>query len=118
MREKPLTAVDCVPGSTNAHYENQLVVVKPESMVASAWTEDEQLLVATGGKGCNPNVRGQAISCQNLLTGKTVRWERGDIAGIILPECVPAWVRQRLAEMGITPEQPVSLRIMRRNESA
>ena len=106
VSDEPLTASDCIPGSNSAPYGNQLVVIRPESMVASARTADEQLLLATGGNGCNPDARGQAVFCKNLFTGKTVRWERHDIAGIILPECIPVWAHQRLAEMGITPVAP------------
>lgn len=98
---EPLTAPDCIPDSASSHYEGQLVVIRPEKMVASARTADMQLLLATAGNGCNPDARGQAVFCKNLFTGKTIRWERTDVAGIILPERVPAWARQKLAEMGI-----------------
>lgn len=103
---KPLTAADCIPGSRNAHYANQLVVIKPEKMTAFARTADLQLLWATHGNGCNPDARGQAVFCKNLFTGKTERWERFDVAGIIQPERTPAWAFQKLHEMGIVIEQP------------
>jgi hypothetical protein len=106
VSNEPLTASDCVPGSDGAHYGNQLVVIRPEVMVASARTADQQLLLATGGNGNDPDARGQAVFCKNLFTGKTARWERRDIAGIILPDRIPAWAHQRLAEMGIIPEKP------------
>ena len=111
VSNEPLTSLDCIPGSTGAHYANQLVVIKLECMVASARTADEQLLLATSGFGCNPRARGQAVMCKNLFTGKTVRWERQDIAGIILPERIPAWAHQRLAEMGIAQEKPTQSKV-------
>jgi len=111
VSSEPLTASDCVPGSNGAHYENQLVVIKPETMIASARTADEQLFLATGGFGCNPDARGQAVFCKNLFTGKSVRWERHDIAGIIQPERIPAWAQQRLPEMGTTLEKPAPLKV-------
>lgn len=101
----PLTAADCIPDSRSSHYDQQLVVIKPEKMAASARTADEQLLYATHGNGCNPDARGQAVFCKNLFTGKTVRWERTDVAGIILPDRIPVWAHQKLQELGITPEQ-------------
>jgi len=106
VSELPLTVSDCVPGSKNAHYMNQLVVIKPENMIASARTADEQLLLATNGFGCDPDARGQAVYCKNLITGKSVRWERYDVAGIILPERIPEWAHERLRDMGITVEKP------------
>ena len=106
VSELPLTISDCVPGSKNAHYMNQLVVIKPENMIASSRTADEQLLWATNGFGCAPDARGQAVYCKNLFTEKTARWERSDIAGILLPDRIPEWARQRLNEMSITVEKP------------
>lgn len=105
VTNEPLKTSDCIPGSKNAYYENQLVVIKPERLVASARTADEQLHLATGGFGCNPDARGQAVFCKNLFTGKTVRWERFDVAGIIQPERIPEWARRRLADMGISIAQ-------------
>ena len=107
VSNEPLTAADCVPGSTGSHYDNQLVVIRPEAMIASTRTADEQLFLVTGGFGCNPNARGQAVFCKNLFTEKTVRWERQDVAGVILPEHIPAWAHQRLAEMGVAVEKPI-----------
>lgn len=109
VSNEPLTAEDCIPGSTDTSYENQLVVIKPEKMIASARTADEQLFLVTGGFGCDPNARGQAVYCKNLFTGKTVRWDRPDVAGIIQSDRIPEWAHQRLEEMGFTvtkPEQP------------
>jgi hypothetical protein len=102
----PLTASDCIPESNTAHYENQLVVIKPEIMIPSARTADEQLFYATHGNGCNPEARGQAVFCKDLFTGKTVRWERYDVAGIIQTEKIPEWAHQRLQEMDITARKP------------
>ena len=106
---EPLTASDCIPGSNSEHYEGKLIIIKPESMTASARTADQQLLVATGGNGCNPNARGQAVFCKDLFTGKTLRWERYDVAGIAAPERIPAWAQEKLQALGITPEPAASL---------
>ena len=107
VSNEPLTTADCIPGSKNADFENQLVVIKPESIVASARTADEQLYLATHGFGCDPNARGQAVYCENLYSGKTERWNRSGIAGIILPERIPEWAYQRLQDKGIVVEKPI-----------
>lgn len=96
VTEVPLTAADCVPGSNYAHYENQLIVIKPESMTPAARTADNQLLLAVNGNGCNPEARGQAVFCKHLFTGKTMRWDRQDVAGIIRPDRMPAWAKEKL----------------------
>ena len=102
--EPLLSAADCTPGSNATHYEGQLVIIRPEQMNASARSADQQLLLATGGNGCNPEARGQAVFCKDLFSGKTERWERNDIAGIIQPERIPEWAQERLSEMGIAPD--------------
>jgi len=107
VSNEPLTVSDCIPGSKGAHFENQLVVIRPEVMIASSRTADEQLLLAVSGFGCNPEARGQAVFCKNLFTGKTVQWGRSDIAGIILPERIPEWAHQRLQDVSISVEKPV-----------
>jgi len=106
ITDEPLTAADCIPDSNMADYENKLVVIKPERMAASARSADEQLVMAISGNGCNPNARGQAVFCTNLFTGKTTRWDRHDIAGIIQPERIPKWAFQRLTELSSPKEAP------------
>ena len=46
VTNESLTIAGCAPGSKNAHYMNQLVVIRPEAMIASSRTVDEQLLLA------------------------------------------------------------------------
>jgi hypothetical protein len=106
ITDEPLTAADCIPDSNMADYENKLVIIKPERMAASARSADEQLVMAISGNGCNPNARGQAVFCTNLFTGKTTRWDRHDIAGIIKPERIPKWAFQRLTELPSPKEAP------------
>ena len=95
----PFTTADCIENSLFGHYENQLVVIRAEKMTPSARTADNQILLATGGNGCNPEARGLAVFCKNLFTGENTRWERYDVAGILHPDRVPAWAKEKLAEM-------------------
>jgi len=96
---EPLTAADCIEGSRITHYENQIIVIKPENMTSACRTADRQLLLATHGNGCNPNARGTGVFCKNLFTGDSVRWERYDVAGIIRPDRLPDWAKERLAAL-------------------
>lgn len=95
----PLTEDDCLKGSRDWNYKNQLVVIKPEKMTPSARTADHQLLFATGGNGCWPEARGTAVFCTNLFTGESARWERYDIAGVIDPAKIPEWAAEKLAAL-------------------
>ena len=99
ITNKPLTADDCIKGSRDWNYKNQLVVIRPEKLTPSARTADKQLLLATGGNGCRPDARGTAVFCTNLFTGESARWERYDIAGMINPHKMPEWATEKLAAL-------------------
>ena len=101
----PLTVKDCIENSHRDNYIGKLIVIKPESMTPSARTADNQLLLATGGNGCNPEARGSAVFCKNLFTGNETRWERYDVAGIIHPENIPAWAHEKLRIKPYVAEQ-------------
>jgi hypothetical protein len=102
----PLTAVDCIEDSYREDYTNQLLVIKPESMTPAARTADHQLFYAAHGNGCNPDTHGTGVYGQNLFTGNHTRWERYDIAGIIRPDRMPAWAKEKLAALKEMPERP------------
>lgn len=106
----PLTVADCISGSDRDDYTNQLIVIKPENIAASARTADNQLLLATGGNGCNPESRGTAVFTTNLFTGKDARWNRQDIAGIIKPESTPKWAKEKMSDLNRDKNEKPSIR--------
>ena len=55
-----------------------------------------QLHLCNGGFGASPNSRGSACSCTELYSGKTSRFERSDILGVIAPENLPKWAKHYL----------------------
>lgn len=96
VSDRPLTDVDCIPGSRQMDYNNRLIVLKPESLAAYARTPDNQLLLVTGGNGARPDARGSAVFCYEVSTGKHCRWERHHVAGILDPEKIPPWAKAKL----------------------
>lgn len=96
LPHKPLTAADCIPKSTESHYEGHVVVIKPEKLSAECRSADFQLGLCTGGNGARFNAIGRAVFCTNLYTGKSARRERVDIAGIISPDKLPEWAKEKL----------------------
>jgi hypothetical protein len=101
------TPDDCIAGSKYEDFKDRLVLIRPERLAAWARRPDNQLVLATGGFGCNPDTMGTAVYATNLFTGKSNRWEREDIMGIIRQERMPAWARERaaaLANDGKLPE--------------
>lgn len=107
---RPLTAADCIKDSHRADYKGQLVVIRPESLNASARTEDNQLLLATGGNGCHPEARGRAVFATNLFSGAERRWDKQDVAGIIRPDCLPEWAKEKLAALNKGATEKPSIR--------
>lgn len=95
----PLTGEDCIPGSQHGDYTDRLIVIRPERLAPAARTADHQLLLATGGNGCSPDALGTAVFCQNLFTGESMRWERYHVAGVIQPDRIPQWAKDKLAAL-------------------
>ncbi len=82
------------------YYEDELrdkiVVIKPEVLRREYRQGPYQLRLCTGGFGASPKSRGNACFCRDLLTGKTSRFERLDIAGIMPMDKLPAWAKKGL----------------------
>ena len=82
------------------YYEDDLrdkiVVIKPEVLRREYRQGPYQLRLCTGGFGASPKSRGNACFCQDLLTGKTSRFERLDIAGIMPMDKLPTWAKKGL----------------------
>lgn len=107
----PLTVADCIEGSRQKHYEGQIIVINPDKMTPAARTADHQLCLATGGNGCNPEARGNAVFVTNLYSGEKTRWERYDVAGIIRPDRMPEWAKEKLAVLDIKPSLHTQLEV-------
>ena len=82
------------------YYEDELrdkiVVIKPEVLRREYRQGPYQLRLCTGGFGASPKSRGNACFCRDLLTGKTSRFERLDIAGIMPMDKLPTWAKKGL----------------------
>ena len=82
------------------YYEDDLrdkiVVIKPEVLRRGYRQGPYQLRLCTGGFGASPKSRGNACFCRDLLTGKTSRFERLDIAGIMPMDKLPTWAKKGL----------------------
>lgn len=95
----PLMSDDCIPGSKAGNYLSEMVVIHPDYMTPSARTADKQLGIAVQGNGCRPEAVGTGVFVENLFTGKTEKWSRYQIAGIIRPDRVPDWAREKYVEL-------------------
>ena len=82
------------------YYEDDLrdkiVVIKPEVLRREYRQGPYQLRLCTGGFGASSKSRGNACFCRDLLTGKTSRFERLDIVGIMPMDKLPTWAKKGL----------------------
>ena len=96
---KPFTVDQCFPNHYGNSIENQVVALRPERLRPEYRTGNNQLVLATGGFGTHANSRGRAVYTVNLYSGKESRWNCEDILGVVKPECIPDWARERLEQV-------------------
>jgi hypothetical protein len=82
-----------------------VVALRPERLRPEYRTGNNQLVLATGGFGTHANSRGRAVYTVNLYSGKESRWNREDILGVVKPECIPDWARERLEQIRLQRQE-------------
>lgn len=92
----PITSEGCEVIGHQHDLRGKVVVIKPEVLRREYRRATNQLQLCTGGFGASPNSRGSACFCTELYSGKTSRFERGDILGVIAPEKLPKWAKHYL----------------------
>lgn len=86
-------------------YEDKVVIVSHKQLKEEYWAPENQLWLATGGFGCNPNKIGRAVYSTCLVDNDTNRWERSDILGVIKEEYLPEWASEKLAQLRLGKEE-------------
>ena len=90
----PESDYDSVSRSQNI--EGKIVVIDPNALSPEYQHQTHQIYLCDGGFGAYGSSRGSACYCTNLFTGKTTRYERGDIAGVVSEEKLPEWAKSGL----------------------
>lgn len=89
----------CEPESRDLDYEGKVLVLSPDSLKESCWSQQNQLWLATGGFGCNPNSSGRAVFATCLSDGREARWNRLDFIGILKETYLPEWANEKRMEL-------------------
>lgn len=90
----------CEPDSSKClDYTEKVVVLSPDVLKESCWTQQDQLWIANSGFGCSPTTIGRSVLCTCLGDGEVARWDRSDILGVLKPGCMPAWAEERCKEL-------------------
>lgn len=92
----PITVVGCTPISSNDDLNGKVVVIRPDILRREYRRATNQVMLCDGGFGASPRSRGSACYCVNLYTGKTSRFERRDILGILKEDQIPKWAQHEL----------------------
>lgn len=106
----PLTQSQCQPIREDMRIDNQVVVIRPERLRPEYRTAVNQLVLAQSGFGTSAYSRGPAVYVLNLYTGEESRWNREDFMGLIKPEHMPAWAREKLEQHQVATPQKHKLR--------
>lgn len=77
--------------------EGEIIVIKADVLRPEYRAEAHQIVRCTGGFGSHPNARGNAVFCDYLTNGKSTRFERYDVLGILKKEHYPKWLKKRLS---------------------
>ena len=92
----PITAAGCTPITSDDDLNGKVVVIRPDVLRREYRRATNQVALCDGGFGASPRSRGSACYCVNLYTGKTSRFERRDILGILQDDQIPKWAQQGL----------------------
>ena|GEM_PF-4773780 len=81
------------------NYKNELLILRESSLAPWAMEPEQQLWIGCGGFGLSPNSRGDKVSSTCLTDGKEAQWRRESFYSVADPAKLPAWAKERLAEM-------------------
>ena len=98
ISDGPMTAQDCTFVTSGDDLHNKVIVIKPEVLRREYRKVTCQIALCDGGFGASPNSRGSACHCVNLYMGKSTRYERSDVLGVLEGEQVPKWAKTALKQ--------------------
>ena len=97
-------AEHCVGDRAEQDFTGKVLVLSPDTLKESCWSQADQLWYARSGFGCEPHSSGRAVFATCLSDGETARWNREDFIGVLDDKFLPDWAREKLEEL-MTQEQ-------------
>ena len=92
-------AEHCVGDRAEQDFTGKVLVLSPDTLKESCWSQADQLWYARSGFGCEPHSSGRAVFATCLSDGETARWNREDFIGVLDEKCLPDWAREKLVEL-------------------
>ena len=89
----------CESDTGKQDFNGKVLVLSPDTLKESHWTQEDQLWLCTGGFGSRPNARGRAVFATCLADGEKTRWDRQSFLGVLKDESMPDWALEKLAQL-------------------
>lgn len=100
----------CEPDSrAKLDYEGKVLVLSPDTLRESCWSQENQLWLALDGFGCSPTAIGRSVRCICLGDGEETRWNRAEFIGVLKEEHLPDWAMDKLEQMRSQEAEPLHL---------
>ena len=92
-------AEHCVGDRAEQDYTGKVLVLSPDTLKESCWSQENQLWYAHDGFGCSPHDIGRSVRCTCLSDGEMTRWNRSEFIGVLDDKFLPEWAKPKLAEL-------------------
>ena len=80
-------------------FTGKVLVLSPDTLKESCWSQADQLWYAHDGFGCRPHAIGRSVRCTCLGDGETTRWNRHEFIGVLDEKYLPDLAREKLMEL-------------------
>ena len=94
----------CFGDRAEQDFTGKVLVLSPDTLKESCWSQENQLWYAHDGFGCSPHAIGRSVRCTCLGDGETTRWNRHEFIGVLDEKYLPDWAREKLMEL-TAPQQ-------------
>ena len=92
-------AEHCVGDRAEQDFTGKVLVLSPNTLKESCWSQADQLWYAHDGFGCRPHAIGRSVRCTCLSDGEMTRWNRSEFIGVLDDKFLPEWANPKLAEL-------------------
>ena len=92
-------AEHCVGDRAEQDFTGKVLVLSPDTLKESCWSQADQLWYARSGFGCEPHAIGRSVRCTCLSDGEMTRWNRHEFIGVLDEKYLPDWAREKLMEL-------------------
>ena len=92
-------AEHCVGDRAEQDFTGKVLVLSPDTLKESCWSQENQLWYAHDGFGCRPHAIGRSVRCTCLGDGEMTRWNRHEFIGVLDEKYLPDWAQEKLMEL-------------------